>query len=75
MTFDVTDDRNDGQTMTFSTKDLYNTALPGCVSRTNDDGDAYKLCTDVDVSLLEGDKINLRIRWKPSSWAPRGSCL
>jgi hypothetical protein len=45
--------------MTFSTKDLYNTALPGCVSRTNDDGDAYKLCTDVDVSLLEGDKINL----------------
>jgi hypothetical protein len=59
MTFDVTDDRNEGQTMTFSTKDLYNTALPGCVSRTNDDGDAYKLCTDVDVSLLEGDKINL----------------
>jgi hypothetical protein len=59
MTFDVTDDRNEGQTMTFSTKDLYNTALPGCVSRTNDDGDAYKLCTDVDVSVLEGDKINL----------------
>ncbi|MDC0499799.1 hypothetical protein OAN58_02885 [Paracoccaceae bacterium] len=58
MTFDETDDRNEGQTMTFSTKDLYNTALPGCV-QIGTGNDAYKKCTDVDVSLLEGDKINL----------------
>lgn len=59
MTFDKTKDRNNGQTMTFSTKDLYNTALPGCEAKTNGDGDSYKECTDVDVGLLEGDKFSL----------------
>jgi hypothetical protein len=65
MTFDKTKDRNNGQKMTFSTKDLYNTALPGCVLQTKpddvleDDWVPYKVCTEVDVALLEGDKINL----------------
>jgi hypothetical protein len=51
--------------MTFSTKSLNNTALPGCVLQTKpsgvseDDWVPYKVCTEVDVALLEGDKINL----------------
>jgi hypothetical protein len=59
MTFDKTKDRNNGQKMTFSTKDLYNTALPGCEDKTNGNDTPYRECTDVDVALLEGDKINL----------------
>ena len=58
MTFDKTKDRNENQLMSFSTKDLYNTSLPGCVQIGEGD-DAYRRCTDVDIGLLEGDKFSL----------------
>jgi hypothetical protein len=59
LTFDKTKDRNNGQLMTFSTKNLDNASLPGCVSKTNGNGDAYKECANVDVRVLQGEKFTL----------------
>ena len=56
MTFDATEDRNNDQTMTFSTKDLSNTSLPGCE---REDGKDYSTCEDIDVSVMNGEKIFL----------------
>jgi hypothetical protein len=42
--------------MTFSTKDLSNTSLPGCE---REEGKDYSTCEDIDVSVMDGEKIFL----------------